>query len=31
MINTFAYIAGYQTVDFDRENDAISWLNGNFK
>ena len=31
LINTFAYIAGYQTVDFDREYDAISWLNGNFK
>ncbi len=31
MIDSFAYIAGYQTVDFDREKDAISWLNGNFK
>ena len=31
MIDSFAYIAGYPTVDFDRENDAISWLNGNFK
>ena len=30
-INAYAYIEGYQVVDFDDQNNAISWLTGEMK